>query len=412
MTAIRDSARAADAFRRDFPQLSHCGSHADADRAVELAELGPAALPALLTALRDGDDAGRSWLLFALTHVGGEATHALRALARDDDADVRAAALASIARCDPRSRRSVQQFREALRDDAPKVRSAALRALCAVGDEACDAFVRALSDPSGDVRATAADCLAPFPAAASAARDRLLDLLRDGAYGERLDAMTTLASLGGASAAAAPLIADLLAECAEGDGYRRFTAERCVESIERIGCAAVAPLVAVATGDDVHRRRASLFLLLRAPPAVSEELAPLRPLLTRAEGLDRIDIAALLAGAGDADGLAVLLSALRGDGRAERARAAPWASGAGAAALVALDALVDGLRDSSRRMHALSGRAWFAELPVNLAHADGVRSLGALAPERMAPLLEDDEEDVRDAAAAAILRARDAGASR
>jgi len=94
-----------------------------------LAEIGPAALPALLGALRRADAPMRHQIMSALNWVKDLPMHEVAALMADEQADVRAAMIRILSKRKTWAETATPQLLLAASDESPAVRAAAIRAL-------------------------------------------------------------------------------------------------------------------------------------------------------------------------------------------------------------------------------------------------------------------------------------------
>lgn len=108
------------------------GGECSATTSWALGRMGPAGVPWLIQALRDGRPKGRMWAAHSLRHFGsteGEALAALIAALGDDVAEVRAEAAWSLAAMRPAAPSVQAALRGALQDGDESVREAAREAL-------------------------------------------------------------------------------------------------------------------------------------------------------------------------------------------------------------------------------------------------------------------------------------------
>ncbi|MFQ5796284.1 MAG: HEAT repeat domain-containing protein [Candidatus Bipolaricaulia bacterium] len=106
--------------------------------ALELAEIGPAAVPPLVEALRDEDEGVRWNASFALGVIGSAAVPPLTEALQDEDSDMRVIVAYSLAGIGPDAREAIPVLTEALRDEDSDVRKAAAYALETIKGEGQD----------------------------------------------------------------------------------------------------------------------------------------------------------------------------------------------------------------------------------------------------------------------------------
>ena len=156
--------------------------------AVEsLGRFGPAAgaaVPVLIEALEDEDWQVPHLAATALGRIDTASAEVVRALVSavdqgQGDAELRIAALESLASLDPGTTDVVPVLIRALSDPCLPVARQAVRSLGAVGPEAVDRLAEALRHPSRDVRLSAAEALGLIGPPASGAADRLIEALAD-----------------------------------------------------------------------------------------------------------------------------------------------------------------------------------------------------------------------------------------
>lgn len=233
--------------------------------ADRLAALGPAALPALRQALRDGDPVVRIGVVEVLQGMsGGDATSLLIDAASDGDAAVRADALLSLGlRAEPSGRAVVEA---ALADGDPRARGAAAAAchtLCRspgalerLVDLALTNEQRAVAQRSLNAVLNGGD-EAGRDAAGAAIRGRALPLLADtGVDDDRRFAAAQIAALAGRREALPVLIPRLASE-ARAD--RRTDAALALGHLD--DAAAVAALARAAAAPDPGTRNAACIAL-------------------------------------------------------------------------------------------------------------------------------------------------------
>ena len=142
-----------------------------------LRRIGPAAVPALTTALKDQDENVRSAAAWALGLIGPEAKAAVPALAeliKDDNKDVRRNAFLALKRIGPAT---MQAFAGLLNDN--DFRRAAVSVLGQMGSAAVPALTTAVANKDEEVRRTAAEALGLIGPEAKRAVPALAELLQD-----------------------------------------------------------------------------------------------------------------------------------------------------------------------------------------------------------------------------------------
>jgi len=200
---------------------------------MALNTIGPAAIPEVLGALKDGDSMARGHAVCILASIGRAARAAtphLRRALRDPDSQVRAYATWALASLDTDDERSALALGRALEDEDAEVRQGACKALRDFGDTALpcvDRLTATLNDPNANVRHYAAIALAtidPTPSRTAA----LIDLLKDENRFVAMEAAEAVGDLGPAAAAAVPTLVDLLHH---EDGGVRYA---CVQALRYV----------------------------------------------------------------------------------------------------------------------------------------------------------------------------------
>ncbi len=203
-------------LRREGPEF--------ADQAARtLAQIGPAAVPALIKALADAAPPVRRRALWALAVIGPDAAAAVEPVSdflEDKDAQVRTLAALALAEIGPESRPAVPRLAKLLRDPDPEARAWAAVALHEIGPEMIEHLLAALKEPDLPVRLSAVQALPRFRDANEAVQ-ALADALRDPDASVRTTAAAALVQLGPEAKAALP---GLLACLKEQDRALQATA--------------------------------------------------------------------------------------------------------------------------------------------------------------------------------------------
>jgi hypothetical protein len=373
-----------------------------------IATIGSKALPFILKALEESDRVERPGasirfeLEYAVKNMPPEANPALLALLSSPRLGTRTAALHALLRHDPQTPEAIAAAREALDDPSAEMREAALAGLARGRASESEALVRALSDPSEEVRGAAGDLLKTRPEAVAALAPRVLELLRSEEYKDRLTAAGLLPALGDAGLDAVPdllrMRSHLLDDSLGRDGGPALAA------LLALGPKAVPRIVEVAVTARGDLRRAAFDALGRIGGVDDSHLAPLVADLDRLQGPERIDTARALALAGDARAQGVLLDALSSAEEPIRVAAARGLAESKLASPAAVDGLARLEREAAARLH--DGGAWHhRHWPAYYAYHRALWRTGSGVPAAMAPLLSDPSGDVRRTAAEALCSA-------
>lgn len=319
-----------------------------------------------------------------------------RALARDRDAETRAACLVAIGDFGPAARGAVPGVARALRAPSALVRETAAAALASIGPEsrvATGELARLLGDGQALVRSAATAALTAIGPDARDATPALAAALADGDAMVRGGAARALAAIGPDAAGAVGALTKALG--AEQD---RDVSLGIIDAFGEIGPGAIqaAPaLVALVVSDapDAETREAAVSALGEfGPQAATTAGAAVEKLLDDADPFVRVAAVGALEGLGRKSprGRAILLKSLASDDEDLQAAAAEVIGDAGRAA--------------PGYGAALGRVATAAKAPHTRAAA--VAALGDIAAgdqaEVLGKALDDDDADVRHAAAYAI----------
>ena len=327
------------------------------------------AVPAMIKALDDTDFTVRYGAAFALGRIGPAAKAAQESLQKrtaDSDHFLRAVSLWSLAKLDPKDetkrREAAKHLVTYLTGNPGGVRSVAAHALAELkaGDtDVIDAFIGTLGDKQVDVAAIAENALAQI--GESAVKPLIRALENDAS---RIGAATTLGRIGAPAKAAIPALVTALGDKSAEVRREVLYALAAIGPDSRQALAAV--VRSLASDPDAATRHAAAYALGTLGPAAKDAVPALRKSL---EADDRF---------------LVMVSAW--------ALAKIEPKSVEIAELV-LPILIESLKSEQE--------------PVQLEAADALGSLGALAAEAVPALtasLDDDDESVRKAAAAALAK--------
>jgi HEAT repeat protein len=180
-------------LERLLSQLHATDDAAGEASAIALGEMGEAALPGLLALLADGDVDARFWVVRALWAMGTPAAvNALVGALRDPSDMVRSGA--ALALGELKAREALEGLAGLLRDAQGNVGNHAADALSKIGEPAVPFLIEALSEPRHGVRIRAARALVPIQS--HAAIPALFQALDDDSYVVRYYAEDALARMG------------------------------------------------------------------------------------------------------------------------------------------------------------------------------------------------------------------------
>jgi HEAT repeat protein len=175
-----------------------------------LGELGPAAseaIPALIDALNDPDNAVRIRAAVALGNVGKDDLQVVNALAGRLGTNEAKYASQSLAKCGLIAEPAIPGLSQLLENGKPEERRAAAKALGAIATDACALpLIAALHDSDDYVREHSAESLGKIGPAAAPATDRLMEMLKDPFDRARRDAARTLGQIGAPAKKAIPAL--------------------------------------------------------------------------------------------------------------------------------------------------------------------------------------------------------------
>lgn len=232
------------------------GAQAFADA---LAQIGPQALPALLDALQKGKPEESAWILRALRGFGPPAIPVLNEALKHPSAAVRAAAAGTLGSMGREAADAINPLFVLTEDASPEVQAASLRALVALradSNRLKPLLQTALASKHADVRKAGAAGTAAFGGAAQLGVNGLLDLLDDDDAAGRVAAVQALGQLG---AQAAPAVDALAARL--GDPALQSLAMEALGKIGPAAAPAVPRLLDAAKNTD---QRASVLPTLTA----------------------------------------------------------------------------------------------------------------------------------------------------
>jgi len=290
-----------------LPALLSAARAADGDPvfAEALAQIGPAALPALLTALKESDAENSAWILRTLRGFGApavpvlvealqqpnpatraSAAAALGAMGRDASAAIRplfslattgdAATQAAVLRALTALRAEPAQLkptlREAMKSPAPELRKAAAAGLASLGETASigvDGLLEMLGAPEPASRSAAVQALGQMGPKAAPAVPALLAQLDDLTL--QMAVMDTLGQIG---AAAAPAVPRLVALGEKGGDDVKAAALRTFAGIGRAAAPAL-PQIYARLRDPSRDVRAPAILALEAVESDEGKIIPI-----------------------------------------------------------------------------------------------------------------------------------------
>jgi HEAT repeat protein/lysophospholipase L1-like esterase len=349
--------------------------------------------PAVAARLEDEDQAVRAAAVWALGRLGPRPDADLAALEgrlADADPAVRAGAAWSLGRLGPVAASAAPALVERLGDAEPEVRRRAVDALERVRPDAAtclDAARRVLNDPRSPGRAEAARAIALMGASAVDAVDDLVAALEAEEPRVRQEAVSALGAVGpGAAAAVGALVRSM------GDPELSWRVPEALGSIGPAAAEAV-PALRASLGDERGNVRWRAAVALGKMGEAAGQAGPDLARLTRdPQGNVRRAAVIALARAGAEPELqtAVFVEALRDPNPEVRTKAANGLRRLGRAASSASPALVAALEDPD---------AW---VRVSAARALGAVGEGAASVEALERALQDEEQIVRDQAAAAL----------
>ena len=393
----------------------------DAAFADVLAQIGPAALPALLTELKKSDAASGAWILRTLRGFGPPAVPALIKALQQPDPALRASAAGALGAMGRDAADAIKPLFTLASSSDPATQATALRALTAL--QATPAQLKpllqaALASPVQELRKAGATGMATLGGAASLGVDGLRELLADEDAASRLAAVRAFGELGAKAAPAVPLLVAKL-----DDLSMQMTVMETLGKIGPASAPAVPRLLEIAdkNGNDVKaaaltafagigREAAAalpqIYAALRDPS--SELRTPAVPALASVESDEAKVIAALTAALGDETGRVRRPAAQALARFGERSRvAAP-----GIVAMlerdidrvVALDALrAIGVRDVPDLLKVLAVK----DPKVRVFACESLAALGPEAKDatpRLRELLNGQPQPVQDAARAALVK--------
>ena len=412
-----------------LPALIAATRAADGDAvfAGALAQIGPAALPALLAALKQSDAAGGAWILRTLRGFGPPAVPVLIEALQQPDAAQRASAAGALGAMGRDAADAIKPLFTLASTSDTATQAAALRALTAL--QATPAQLKpllqtALASPAPELRKAGAAGMAALGGAASLGVDGLRELLADDEAAGRLAAVRALGELGAKSAPAVPLLIarlnDLTMQMAVIDTLGKIgpaAAPAVPRLIEISGMSgndvkATALTAYAGIGREAAAALPQIYAALHDPS--TEVRVPALPALGRVESDDAKVIAAFSAAVSDENGR-VRRAAAQGLARfSERAR--PAVPGIVAMLerepdrVVALDALrAIGVRTVPELLKALAVK----DPKVRVFACESLAALGPEAKDasvRLRELLNGQPQPVQDAARAALAKIESAPA--
>ncbi len=174
-----------------------------------LAQIGPAALPALLTALKEANATNSAWILRTLRGFGAPAVPVLVEALQQPDATIRVSAAGALGAMGRDAASAASPLFALAETGEAVVQAAALRALTALSAERGrlkPMLLSALKSPVPELRKAGAAGLAALGEATALGADGLLVLLGDDDPPIRLAAVQALGQLGEKAASAVPAL--------------------------------------------------------------------------------------------------------------------------------------------------------------------------------------------------------------
>jgi HEAT repeat protein len=296
---------------KNWPKASKLENDYVRDTAANaLVNIGSAAVPKLIEALKMQNVDVRGGAAYALGRIGPRAKAAVPTLIEALKASheyVRSSAADALGRIGPAAKPAVDALIEALRDGAGEVRSGAAYALGQLGDKkAIPVLINSLQDQHEHVRGSAASALVRIGPAATV--DGLIEALKESHEGTRGGAAHVLGQFGPAARKAVPeLIRTLNAQ----DEYVR---DRAANALGRIGSEdAVPPLMEVLQNENDYVRGTAADALGRigigakaAIPELTKSLNAKDDYLRSSAADALVNIAEALARARDRDAISQL----------------------------------------------------------------------------------------------------------
>ena len=225
------------------------------------------AVPALVKALGDKDQAMAVAAREALSQAGEVAVEPLTKALKHPDTTVRFLATSALADLGPHTAPAVPALLEALHDDVPELRSAAIVALTRSGvepKEILPALIYLLNDKVVTVRLDAINAIGSFNADAALATEPLAKALLDAEPWVRSSAAFALGQIGSAAKVAEPALIKALQDAAI---HPRISAANALWKINQQSAPLVPVYVAALRDQDARNRNyaAQGLLLLGAP---------------------------------------------------------------------------------------------------------------------------------------------------
>ena len=180
-----------------------------------LMEMGPAALPALLTALKDAKPGANAWIFHTLRGFGASAVPALNEALQNPKPEVRVSAIQALGSMGLDAAPAMHTLFTMASGDDPMAQAAALRALVALHAEARHLkplLEAAMASSSPDVKRAGAAGMAATGGASELGVDNLIALLSDDDAAGRLSAVQALGELGPKSAPAVNALVEHFAD--------------------------------------------------------------------------------------------------------------------------------------------------------------------------------------------------------
>lgn len=386
------------------PYTHHRWDFTPFDAARALSAIGAEAITWILNNLGSSDGIARYVLLVAIREMGPDAVPALRPLLAHADAGVRFSALEAVVTSARDDASTLVTLLDAMKDRSSKVREVAVRYLSKFGEQAESQLTLALSDPEEDVRCAAAHALEKWPDLAVRALPRLIEMLHTGSYGERLSLLGVLPKLGPAALDATPDLLALLTQMRDHGTALESLEQSLFDALRGLGSGAIPRVVESAVSGTPDVRRAAVYALKNLEGVEPSRIAALSEVLDRREGVERVELAALLARADDARAVDVLIGALGSEDIDMRTAAANGLALAGPRSVAALSRIAAGLAAAAIRLHA-KGATWGVEWKPFYAHFVAMQHVGSLAPDLVFPFLQDASHDVVEAAALSFKQA-------